>query len=201
MCAGLRVNIHVIAMKQLLGKIRSVITGLKLKWEFFISRAARYSTATGERCINESGQRAGGRNSSKIQTPLMCFISVSSKCTFHKFTCERQNALKQIAGISIHSHRIYYVPRCCLSNAMLSLMCSCFIKAQLNGTLLWHFRKATLKNNVIESYINIKRSGLYHRSLESKGIAKVHIQYIDFKPVCFRFVFYLSKALGMTCAE
>lgn len=39
-----QVNIHVIAMKQLLGKIRSVITGLKIKWEFFISGAACYST-------------------------------------------------------------------------------------------------------------------------------------------------------------
>ena len=39
-----RVNIHVIAMKQLLGKIRSVITGLKIKWEFFISAATCYST-------------------------------------------------------------------------------------------------------------------------------------------------------------
>ena len=39
-----QVNIHVIAMKQLLGKIRSVITGLKIKWEFFISAATCYST-------------------------------------------------------------------------------------------------------------------------------------------------------------
>lgn len=40
----LRVNIHVIAMKQLLGKIRSVITGLEIKWDFFISEATCYST-------------------------------------------------------------------------------------------------------------------------------------------------------------
>lgn len=38
-----RVNIHVIAAQQLLGRIRSVITGLKIKWEFFISEAACYS--------------------------------------------------------------------------------------------------------------------------------------------------------------
>lgn len=44
-----RVNIHVIAMKQLLGRIRSVITGLKIKWEFFISGATCYSTNRGER--------------------------------------------------------------------------------------------------------------------------------------------------------
>lgn len=37
-----RVNIHVIAARQLLGRIRSVITGLKIKWEFFISEAACY---------------------------------------------------------------------------------------------------------------------------------------------------------------
>lgn len=44
-----QVNIHVIAMKQLLGKIRSVITGLGIKWEFFISEATCYSTNRGER--------------------------------------------------------------------------------------------------------------------------------------------------------
>lgn len=42
-----RVNIHVIAMKQLLGKIRSVITGFKIKWEFFISATTCYSTNRG----------------------------------------------------------------------------------------------------------------------------------------------------------
>lgn len=57
-----RVNIHVIAMKQLLGKIRSVITGLKIKWEFFISGATCYSTNRGERHINEGGQRTDGGN-------------------------------------------------------------------------------------------------------------------------------------------
>lgn len=36
-------------MKQLLGKIRSVITGLKIKWEFFISRTTCYSTNREER--------------------------------------------------------------------------------------------------------------------------------------------------------
>lgn len=52
-----QVNIHVIAAKQLLGKIRSVITGLKIKWEFFISEATCYSTnGGGERSINEDGQ-------------------------------------------------------------------------------------------------------------------------------------------------
>lgn len=55
-----RVNIHVIAMKQLLGKIRSVITGLKIKWEFFISGATCYSTNRGERHINEGGQKTDG---------------------------------------------------------------------------------------------------------------------------------------------
>lgn len=43
-----RVNIHVIAAEQLLGRIRSVITGLEIKWEFFISEAACYS-ANGRR--------------------------------------------------------------------------------------------------------------------------------------------------------
>lgn len=56
-----RVNIHVIAMKQLLGKIRSVITGLKIKWEFFISETTCYSTNRGERRINEGRQRTDGR--------------------------------------------------------------------------------------------------------------------------------------------
>lgn len=36
-------------MKQLLGKIRSVITGLKIKWEFFISRTTCYSINREER--------------------------------------------------------------------------------------------------------------------------------------------------------
>lgn len=38
-----QVNINVIGIKQLLGKIRSVITGLKMKREFFISGATCYS--------------------------------------------------------------------------------------------------------------------------------------------------------------
>lgn len=42
-----RVNIHVIAAQQLLGRIRSVITGLKIKWEFFISEAAIAAEQTG----------------------------------------------------------------------------------------------------------------------------------------------------------
>lgn len=57
-----RVNIHVIAMKQLLGKIRSVITGLRIKWEFFISGASCSSTNRGERYINERGQQTDGRS-------------------------------------------------------------------------------------------------------------------------------------------
>lgn len=57
-----QVNIHVIAMKQLLGKIRSVITGLKIKWEFFIGGATCYSTNEGERHINEGGQQTDGRS-------------------------------------------------------------------------------------------------------------------------------------------
>lgn len=62
-CKGTRVqvNIHAIAMKQLLGKIRSVITGLKIKWEFFISGAACYSTNGGERHTDEIGQQTDGR--------------------------------------------------------------------------------------------------------------------------------------------
>lgn len=47
-----QVNIHVIAMKQLLGKIRSVITGLEIKREFFISGATCYTTEEGEGSIN-----------------------------------------------------------------------------------------------------------------------------------------------------
>lgn len=57
-----QVNIHVIAMKQLLGKIRSVITGLKIKWEFFHSGATCYSTNRAERYINEGGQQTDGGN-------------------------------------------------------------------------------------------------------------------------------------------
>lgn len=67
-----QVNIHVIAMKQLLGKIRSVITGLKIKWEFFISGATCYSTNRGERRINEGGQLTDGGNNCRellIQDP------------------------------------------------------------------------------------------------------------------------------------
>lgn len=48
-------------MKQLLGKIRSVITGLKIKWEFFISETTCYSTNRGERHINERRQGTDGR--------------------------------------------------------------------------------------------------------------------------------------------
>lgn len=59
-----QVNIHVIAMKQLLGKIRSVITGLKIKWEFFISGATCYSTNRADRHINEGRQRTDGGNNS-----------------------------------------------------------------------------------------------------------------------------------------
>lgn len=51
-----QVNIHAIAMEQLLGQIRSVITGFKIKWEFFISTATCYSTNRGEGQINECGQ-------------------------------------------------------------------------------------------------------------------------------------------------
>lgn len=55
-----QVNIHVIAMKQLWGKIRSVITGLKTKWEFFISESTCYSTNR-RKSINEDGQWTDGK--------------------------------------------------------------------------------------------------------------------------------------------
>lgn len=61
-----QVNIHVIAVKQLLGKIRSVITGLKIKWEFFIIEATCYSTnGGGERSINEGGQWTDGKTTTE----------------------------------------------------------------------------------------------------------------------------------------
>lgn len=62
-----RVNIHVIAMKQLLGKIRSVITGMGIKWEFFSSEATCYSTNRGERegNNNEGGQWTDGRTTTR----------------------------------------------------------------------------------------------------------------------------------------
>lgn len=58
-----QVNIHVIAIKQLLGKIRSVITGLKIKWEFFISDATCYSTNRGERgtLMRVDSEQMGGQ--------------------------------------------------------------------------------------------------------------------------------------------
>lgn len=62
MLRRLRVNIHVIAMKQLLGKIRSVITGLKIKWEFFISESHllfNKQRRGGTLMSEDSGQMAG----------------------------------------------------------------------------------------------------------------------------------------------
>lgn len=81
-----RVNIHVIAMKQLLGKIRSVITGLKIKWEFFISRATCNSTNRGERGTlmrvdrwEEQLQRTSQDLSCIMYVPLPCTYTILLK--------------------------------------------------------------------------------------------------------------------------
>lgn len=80
-----RVNIHVIAMKQLLGKIRSVITGSKIKWEFFISRATCNSTNRGERGTlmrGDSGQM-GGTTTENFSRPKLHNVCSSAMYLHH----------------------------------------------------------------------------------------------------------------------